>query len=369
MSRIQLKIMGALALLIMLVVGASGILAERGLRARAIDSIRNNLEQQSRLVAQLVEAVPFDVSQAAELQARARSAATATESRITLVDPSGRVLADSEVPENQVASLSNHADRPEIVDALSTGAGDSIRHSYTLKRSLVYTAIRIPADLSLPPIGVARLALYLDQVDAASAQLRTELIVAGIVGLLGALGLSYALSAFSLRPIRELRDVVSDIAAGKLDRRLRWDTHDERVEIAASINQMSRQMRSAVEEALSEKIQLKAVLESMVEGVVVIDRDRKLILVNPRGREMLSVWGDYEGRMVPEVIRSPEVDRALQDAANSDEIVVREIEVQTEKTRILLMHASGFPHTDPRAGTVVVFSRRDRVASSRSGEA
>jgi two-component system phosphate regulon sensor histidine kinase PhoR len=70
---------------------------------------------------------------------------------------------------------------------------------------------------------------------------------------------------------------------------------------------------------------------------------------------MLSIWGDYEGRLVPEVIRSPEIDQALRDGANSDGIVVRELEVQAEKKRILLMHASGFPEANSRTGTVAVF--------------
>lgn len=355
MSRIQLKIMGALALLIILVVGASGILAERGLRARAIDSIRSNLEHEARLVRELVDTVEFDAVNAQQLQAIAKRAATASGTRITLVDPLGTVLADSEVPEREVPQLSNHANRPEIIAALTTGVGHSVRHSDTLRRSLLYLAIRIPAEQSKDTTGVVRLALYLDQVDAASAELRRELVIAGLLGLLGALGLSYLLSAFSLRPIRELRDVVADIAEGQLDRRLSWDTRDERVDIASSINRMSRQMRAAMDEALSEKAQLEAVLASMVEGVVVIDRDRKLLLINPRGREMFSVWGGYAGRTVPEAIRSPEVDRALQDAAAGDGILVREIEVHAEKSRILLMHASAFPPNPPRSGTVAVF--------------
>ena len=106
---------------------------------------------------------------------------------------------------------------------------------------------------------------------------------------------------------------------------------------------------------MREKLQLEAVLSSMVEGVIVIDRDGKVLLANPRARELLSAWGELVGRPVPEVIRSPEVDQALRDAASSEGIVVREMEVQTEKKRVLLMHASGFPQQDPRAGTVAVF--------------
>ncbi|MGY8802866.1 MAG: ATP-binding protein [bacterium] len=363
MSRMQLKIMGALALLVALVVGATGVLAERGLRERALDSIRTSLERQTRLVVQLVETTAFDEANSKALQAIADRSAASSGARVTFIAPAGRVLADSEVPESGVAALSNHADRPEIIAAVARGVGISIRHSATLKRKLFYYAVYVRGDESNRGIaadvtqakGIVRLALNLDQIDAASAQLRRELIIAGLLGLLGALGLSAVLSAFSLRPIRELREVVSDVASGQLDRRLRWDTRDERGDIAASINQMSLQMRNTMEDALRGKAQLEAVLASMVEGVLVIDRDRKLILINPRGREMLSVWTDYEGRAVPEVIRSAEVDAAIQDAASRNEVVVREIEIYAEKTRMLLMHASRFPDTEPRSGTVVVF--------------
>jgi two-component system phosphate regulon sensor histidine kinase PhoR len=114
-------------------------------------------------------------------------------------------------------------------------------------------------------------------------------------------------------------------------------------------------MRDQADEAVSGRAQLEAVLSSMVEGVLVLDREGRVVLANPRAREMLSLWGEYLGRPVPEVIRSPEIDQALVAAANSDEIVVREMEVQAEKRRWLLMHATRFPGEGSREGTVAVF--------------
>ncbi|MBW1882273.1 MAG: PAS domain-containing protein, partial [Deltaproteobacteria bacterium] len=355
MSKIQLKIMCALALLIAVVVGVSGILAERGLRNRTTTSIESNLEQQAQLVRQLVADVGFERVNAARLQEIARAGSVAAGARITLIDASGRVLADSEVPPSEIPGLSNHADRPEVIDAVRTGVGQRMRRSDTLRRTLLYVAVRVPETDAKGGPGIVRLAVYLDQLDAAAAELRSELFVAGAIGLLGALGFSYALSLLSLRPIKQLLEVVTDIAAGKLESRLRWESRDERGEIADSINRLARQMRQRADDALREKVRLEAVLKGMVEGVLVVDREGKVLLANPRAQEMLAVWGEFEGRLVPEVIRSPEVDQALQDAASSDGTVVREMEVQAEKKRVLLMHASGFPEADPRAGTVAVF--------------
>ena len=355
MSKIQFKIMCTLTLLIAVVVTASGFLAERGLRERTTASIKLDLEHQARLFAQLVEGVGIGSANAERLQEITLDGSRSSDARITLIDSTGRVLADSEVPFREMGELANHADRPEVVEAMRQGLGYDMRRSDTLKRTLMYVALRVPAGDGRGDYGIVRLAVYLDQVDAAVANLRSELFAASGVGLLVAVGLSYVLSILSLRPIRELREVVSDIAEGKLGRRLGWESKDERGEIAASINRLARQLRDSADEALREKLQLEAVLKGMVEGVLVIDREGRVLIANPRAREMLSVWGDYEGRLVPEVVRSPEVDKALREASDSDGVVVREMVVQAEKRRVLLMHASGFPEANPRTGTVAVF--------------
>jgi two-component system phosphate regulon sensor histidine kinase PhoR len=355
MSKIQLKIMGTLTLLIVVVVGVSGVLAEQGLRERTTTNITLNLEHQAKLFSLLVERAGLDGAESSQLEEMIRRGSIASGARITLIDSSGRVLADSEVPADELPALSNHADRPEVIDAVSVGVGHRTRRSDTLKRTLLYVALRLPDVDTEDGYAIVRMSVYLDQLDAAVAQLRRELVVAGGVGILFALGLSYGLSLLSLRPIIELREVVMDIAEGKLGRRLGWESKDERGEIAASINRLARQLRDGAEEVLREKLQLEAVLRGMVEGVILIDREGRVLLANPRAQELLSIWGDYEGRLVPEVIRSPKIDEALRDAANSDGIVVREIEVQAEKKRVLLMHASGFPEANPRTGTVAVF--------------
>jgi two-component system phosphate regulon sensor histidine kinase PhoR len=355
MSRIQLKIIGALSLLIVIVVTAVGILAERGIRERTTANIRENLEHEARLIGQLVEDVTLAPANAEQLQSIAGRSAVTSASRVTFVDASGRVQADSKVAPGALAALTNHADRPEIIEALRSGVGHSIRKSDTLKRTLMYVAVPVIDQRSGERRGVVRLAVQLDQLDAAVSELREELFAAAAVGLIAALVLSYGLSILSLRPISELQAVVADIAAGKLERRLGWESRDERGQIAASINRLARQMRDQADEAVRGRVQLEAVLSSMVEGVLVLDREGRVVLANPRAREMLSLWGEYLGRSVPEVIRSPEIDQALLDAASSDEIVVREIEVQAEKRRWLLMHASGFPRDASREGTVAVF--------------
>ena len=175
MSKIQFKIMCTLTLLIAIVVTASGFLAERGLRERTTASIKLDLEHQARLFAQLVEGVGIGSANAERLQKITLDGGSSSGARITLIDPTGRVLADSEVPFREMGELANHADRPEVVEAMHQGLGYDMRRSDTLKRTLVYVALRVPAADGKNDYGIVRLAVYLDQLDAAVANLCAHL--------------------------------------------------------------------------------------------------------------------------------------------------------------------------------------------------
>ena len=199
-----------------------------------------------------------------------------------------------------------------------------------------------------------RLALDTERVDRAEAALRRDLLSAAALGLLAALVLSYAFSWLTLRPIRDLAEVVSDVAAGQLGRQLQWGARDERGAIVRAINRMAQQLREQLAAAQSGRAQLDSVLASMVEGVLVVDGSGRIVLANPRLRELLSAWGELEGRRLPEVFREPAIDEAFAEACRSAVPVVRDIELRRAPQQVLLMHAAGFPHAGPRAGTVIV---------------
>jgi len=166
--------------------------------------------------------------------------------------------------------------------------------------------------------------------------------------------LSYFVSWLTLRPIEQLREVVSDIADGKLHRRLRWAPGSQLGEISTSINRVAEQLRLRLDQATAEKTQLEAVLESMVEGVLVLDDRGRILLANARLREILSAWDELEGRVPLEVLRHADLDRALTAARTSDEPIVREIEVGTPEPRRLLVHATRSQTSDVGAGIVAV---------------
>jgi two-component system phosphate regulon sensor histidine kinase PhoR len=185
--------------------------------------------------------------------------------------------------------------------------------------------------------------------------LSRALVVAGAAGLALAAALSAGFATLLTRRVRELQGVVKAIAAGDLGQRLPWRSGDELGAIASALDDMAEQLRRRLAQASDEQARLRAVLQGMVEGVLVLDRNGRVILANPRLRELFGVWGPVEGRPALEVIRRVDIEAALADAGRASEPVLRELQLNTGGGRHLEMHAVRFPSQGPLLGTVAVF--------------
>ena len=370
MPRLQLKLIGALAGLVGVVALVSGYLAERGLRERELAAIERRLSEEAGLIVELVKDVPLEPQQSAELSALAARAAAAAGARVTLVAPDGSVVADSDVRVEDLARVENHRDRPEIRSALAGRASTSTRLSETVGRKLLYRAVPLSPDGD----GVVRLAVDLDWVEAAVAALRRELIVAGTIGLVAAVALSFVLSAVLVRPLVEIRQTLNAIAGGTLGARVRRRPNDELGEIAAAVNRMAEELELRLEEITDEKEQQEAVLRGMMEGVLILDARGKIVLANRRIRELFALQGEVEGKLPLEVIRHPEVHAVLQQARASETPVLREIGFDAPQRRILQVRAVGIPVRGGRGAVAVFYDltelqrlesvRRDFVANA-----
>jgi len=370
--KIQRKLMAALAALVAVTLLATTWVAERGLRAREMERIEQSLHERAQLARELLADHSLAPGSDDTLYALAVRAAAASDARVTLIAPDGTVTADSAVAPEDLVRLENHGHRPEVQRARAGETGVATRRSVTLQRELLYVAVPLEPGADA---GVVRLAVDLDEVEAAAAELRRRLLAADGIGLIAALLVAYVLARRIVQPLSDMRDAVRAIGSGQLNRRLRPRSDDELGEIALAINGMAQQLGLRLEDVTAEKEQLQAVLASMVEGVLVLDVGGSVVLANRRLREQISLWGPVEGRKVLEVIRHPGIDDALSAAANTADPIVREVEVGERDPRTLLIHAAAFPRDGPRMGTVAVFHdvtelrhlenvRRDFVANA-----
>ncbi len=350
MTRIQLRLGLALAGLLALVVFSAGALVEHRLEVAERAEVLRSLESRARLVRASLGADTDPSEPGPALHAAVDRAARAAAARVTLIAADGRVVADSHVEPGALARLENHARRPEIVAAFSGRVGTHTRSSATTGHRYVY--VGLPPG---PSGVVVRLAEDLAELEAVAAARVRTLVQAGVAAVLLSLVLGILVGRRMLRPIDELRTVLAGISEGDLDRRLAWSSRDTLGEIGEVINRLADELRQRLVDLTGEKEQLGAVLHGMVEGVLVVDPDGRVVLANARLRDLFGAWGEVAGRPALEVIRRADVERAMLDAAHSTEPVVLEIAAGEDGTRQVEMHAVRFPASGEQLGTVAVF--------------
>jgi len=353
----QLKLMAVVATPVLLGILVSALLAERGLRRNELARTARSLEERASLVRELIGPLPPALERSRALDARVDRAAGAAEARVTLIAPDGRVVSDSDVSFESLDRMANHSDRPEVQEALQGRVGVAARRSATLGSELFYLAI--PGSEG----GVVRLAVGLPRLEAATAELRREILAAGAVGLTAAIGLASLLSWLALRPFWELRRVAEAIASGRLEYRPRLRARSELKEIADALHHMAEQLQLRLKEVTGEKERLRAVLDAMVEGVLVVDEKNEVLLANRRLRELFDAWGEIDGRTPIEAIRHAEVDAVLREARATDLPVSRAVAVGRVAPRTIRVHAVRFPSgSGPRHGSVAVFHDITEIA-------
>jgi signal transduction histidine kinase len=232
----------------------------------------------------------------------ANSAGVALGHRVTLIDSSGHVLGDSEFDGPALAALQNHATRPEVIAALRDGQGSSQRVSPSEGDEELYVAVRSGS-------GVARVSIGTTELDDIVSRARGDVLLSGLIALVIALALAVLFSRQVTAPVVELRDVASAIAAGDLSRRPALSAPGEVGELAAAVRRMAEQLDTRLQALQAEDVLLSAIIESLNEGVIAVDAQRRVVQINQTGRQWLDVKAEvpFSADLLPR-------DRSLQDA-------------------------------------------------------
>ncbi len=205
-----------------------------------------------------------------------------TSARVTIIARDGTVLADTwEDP----AAMENHARRPEVQAALRGGTGQATRVSGTVRQELLYTAVPIRLDGSI--VGVARVALPTSRVQANVNRIVATVALSGLVVTTMSVALAFFLAGRTSRSIRSVADSARRLAAGDLEHRVQALAPDETQELAEAFNKMAVSLRDMVRDLATERNKLSAVLETMADGVVVIDSDGQVVLMNNAAEALL----------------------------------------------------------------------------------
>jgi two-component system phosphate regulon sensor histidine kinase PhoR len=306
-ARIFLATFSGAAVVLLIASAATAI----SLRRQTYDRIERGLVSEVLLAAELLSHRTA-ASSTSELQEEARTLGRNIEARVTLIAADGRVVGDSSQDDAGLAQLENHGSRPEVVDSRLRGTGISSRFSATLGIDMLYVA----APVRHPSIATVRLALPLTEIDRQLRTISRATVSALAVSVVGAFAMAWVASALLTRRLNRLAAGARRYAAGEIEAPPRDYEHDEIGTVARVLDDAIRQLAERADENARDRARMQAILAGMAEGVLVVDAEGRVQLVNEAARRMLRIEREAAGRHYLECVRHPSI-VALLDAVKA----------------------------------------------------
>ena len=220
--------------------------------------IERNLTQKALLFAHRVE-----TDRSHSLADIAAQEAQAAGAHATVIDASGKVLADSE---SNAATLENQAAQQEFAAALAGKTGISERDRAALGIPFLYVAVPVSG-------GAVRLAYPLSDIEAVHAQIHRGMLWGSLLALAAASLIAGAVSMWTAHRLRRIVEVVTSISQGNLQARVGETSFDEIGRVAAAIDKSARDLERSFVAVRSSQRQLETLLNSMQDAVVAISAD------------------------------------------------------------------------------------------------
>jgi len=283
---------------------------------------------------------------------------TKTTSRWTVLLPSGNVIADSQ---EDPAKLGQRDHRPEIAEALAGRVGVATRHSYSLDVRMIYVAV--PVKVNDQITGVVRAAMPFSTLSGSVRDVYAEGLIAGAFIIVVAIALSFFVSRRINTPLREMRAGVERFAVGDLHYRLAAAGSEDFAGLAEAMNSMASQLSARISKITQQRNELEAVLSSMVEAVLVIDSEERLLSVNHAAEVLFNISGErLNNRTVQEVIRNTELHRFVSRTLAGDLPVEGDLTCLGDPDKFLQAHGAILSDSQGRrAGAVVVLNDVSRL--------
>jgi len=308
-----------------------------------------DLEARARLVEDRILPLLEPLNRKA-VDAVCKSMGKRAETRITVISPADPLTMD------------NHGTRPEVMEALKKGMGQSIRFSRTLQRKLMYqgTAVRKGGEI----VAVVRTSIPVDAVDAVLYTIQIKIALAGLLIALISAFLSFLVSRHMSRPLERIRQVAQAYSRGDLEATIPFSKGREINEIARTMKGMADGMRERIETITRQRNELNTILSSMIEGVIAVDLQGRILSINRTAADFFHMDPvRCVGMTAEELSRNPRlagfVARALRERDTFEEDMT--IRVGAEDRTLNLHSTSLLDSRGGRIGTLLVIADVTRV--------
>jgi two-component system phosphate regulon sensor histidine kinase PhoR len=337
-SRFFWKLWASYATLALATAFCTGLLLERRMEQALMDQVESSLHDKARLLTPYALQA-FHGEAPSELNQEMTRLARDTEVRITMILPGGRVLADSD---HDPAAMENHLAREEVQRALASEFGRGQRSSRTVGQNMLYVAKAVRRDGRLE--GFVRLAVPLRAVEARRSELRATIAFGGLAGVLAALALGLFVARRVTVPLAQMTQVAADMREGNYGSRVRTVPRDEMGELGETLNRLGAKITDQIATISREQAQLRSMIAGMVEGVIAVDQDDRVLFCNRAACQYLGMPETCaSGRPLRELAQRAELFDLLEQARAGQRAAEREITVQRPAGDLVLeAHATLF---------------------------
>jgi len=302
--RFQTKFFFAALSAALLALAVAGVLFTTTMRSQMDARIEATLVAEARMAGEFLGR-GIQVTSVPQLDEQADRLGALIGARVTFIAPDGRVVGDSAETLEGIGGMENHAQRPEILEAGATGLGQSQRRSDTLKIDMLYVAVPVRH----PAIGFVRVALPLTDIRHQLQPVLTAALTALSVALLGGAAIAWIFSARIGQRVRLIAGIAERYRRGDLTPPHLGFGDDELGTVARALDESVQEVGRRLGEQARDHARMQAILAGMVEGVIVVDPQARLQLVNDAARQMLKLDEGHDGigRPYIETIRLPAI--------------------------------------------------------------
>ena len=314
------------AVLIIACISGLGVYLSHLTRDDHLDTLRTQLADQALLIGDS-SAPYFSGSQTQSLDALAKRLGEQIGARITIINKDGVVLGDSE---EDPATMDNHSNRPEVIEAICQGTSSTIRYSSTLGYNMMYVAVPITSNGAVA--GVARVALPLTQIDKSLQHINRVIIIGAVIAAVTAILLAFQLLRITTEPVKKLTQLSKRMAQGELDQEIQITSRDEVGELARAFNQMAVRLKEMVALITNERDRMATILSNIDDAIFMVNGNGKITAMNRAAESIFQISeGKALGHTFIEIVRDHELNRLLQRCLSTRRQQTGAVEIKPKK--------------------------------------
>lgn len=298
-NSLVLRIMLPFIVLIALTMAGLSMYLSSYIKSTYMELLETNLREETGLVADRISALIQQGESAETINERAVLYGRFLDTRVTIIAKDGSILGESY---SDTREMENHLDRPEVQRALQNQASTEIRFSNTLMNEMLYSAAPIQGNGEI--LGVARLAVSLRSIQRNIRSLQSTLLIATSIATVLAVLLTFLVATYTVHPLKLLTETSRRIAEGNMEGIASTTRQDEIGQLHQAFQFMAYRLKEQIGALQAERSKLEAVLSNMMDGIVIVDPQGTVQLVNPAALRMFNRQDEVpRGKSLVEVVR------------------------------------------------------------------